>query len=154
MKKFNEFLLEGELEDLRMDLIGLGFTRWEVVISGEFNDKEWQTEFNSKGKGDTKEEAANFALSALLDLLYPTTYLPGKRFSDFMQHEIKEIRDFRYFVNKHEVASDLVKKTLSDTLYTQDLYKGIEEEEKLIVEIRMYEGLESGAIIKYEYYPQ
>jgi hypothetical protein len=154
MKKFHEFLLENEMDDLRMDLMGLGFTRWEVVIWGEFEDEEWQTEFNSKGKGDSKEEAAEFALSAILDVLYPTNYLPGKRFNDQMQHEIKGIRDFRYFEEEYGIASDLVKKTLSDSLYTQNLYKGIYEENKLTVEVRVYEGLESGGIIRYEYYPQ
>ena len=69
MKRFREFILENELEDLRRELGSLGFLRHEVqlevyaiVEEGVYfhNCQGW-----CKGAGDTKEAALKHALWAL-----------------------------------------------------------------------------------------
>ena len=58
MKNWREFLAEEELEDLRRDLIGLGFTRKKVVVKGSFILIEddgvsvWRCTFKSEGVGE------------------------------------------------------------------------------------------------------
>ena len=152
MKKFSEFLLENELEDLRMDLMGLGFTRWEVEMWGKFTDEDWEMDFSAKGKGDSKEEAAGFALSAILKMLYE----PTEEHSDISPYTyrktVNKMVDFDKWDKSylHARESTLVKKTLSNTLYTQDLYSPIYREQKLFVKVREYEGLKSGGMVQYE----
>jgi len=69
MKKFAQFILENELDDLRRELGSLGFLRHEVQLEvyaiveegGYFhNCQGW-----CKGAGDTKEAALEHALWAL-----------------------------------------------------------------------------------------
>lgn len=160
MKKFHEFLKESELDDLRADLVGLGFTRWEVEISGEFVDDEWVINFTAEGKGDTKEEAAEFAISVILQMLYRDYQInPPDQKKDLYQNEYyayilknKEISDFQWYWYEEEygVATDLVQKTLSNSLWTQNLYKGIMVERKLKVDVKEYEGMGKEGVVEYE----
>jgi hypothetical protein len=74
MKRFGEFLLENELEDLRKDLLNLGYSRKEVKLSGAFIYEDtrgisWECEYESVGYGDTEILAASYALSALIKCL-------------------------------------------------------------------------------------
>jgi hypothetical protein len=73
MKNWKEFLIEGELDDLRRDLIGLGFTRKKVIVKGSFMHTEdegvWSCTFESEGVGDGEKEAASYALLALIKLI-------------------------------------------------------------------------------------
>lgn len=152
MKYIKEFLLENELDDLRMDLMGLGFTRWEVEMWGKFTDKDWEMDFSAKGKGDSEEQAAGFALSAILKMLYEPPEEHGGISLFTYRKIVNKMVDFNKWDKSylHARESALVKKTLSNTLYTQDLYSPIYREEKLYVKVREYEGLKSGGVVQYE----
>lgn len=70
MKYIKEFLVESEIEDLRRDLMGLGYERWEVSMEGiatlKRGSNSWMSyEVWCKGVGDSKESALRLAIQAL-----------------------------------------------------------------------------------------
>lgn len=72
MKYIKAFLVESELEDLRRDLMGLGYERWEVSVNGTISirkevDRWMSYEVWAKGVGDTKESAMRYALQAIYE---------------------------------------------------------------------------------------
>jgi hypothetical protein len=73
MRKFQEFIVESELDDLRRDLMGMGFQKISATIDayGSSRISEYIESYNkyyegsSTGYGDTKEEALRHAILAL-----------------------------------------------------------------------------------------
>ena len=72
MKYIKEFLVENSLEDLRRDLMGLGYERWEVSMEGIATFKRGPNSWMSynvwcKGVGGSKESALRLTIQALYE---------------------------------------------------------------------------------------
>jgi hypothetical protein len=97
MKYIKEFLIENELEDLRRDLMGLGYERWEVSVNGTITIKKgsnrWMSyEVWSKGVGDTKESAMRYALQAIYKCVQEGEVIEGirERWDGEISKELKD----------------------------------------------------------------
>jgi len=159
MKKFQEFiieselenhriyrvknedsLLENELEDLRKDLLGLGFSRSEIQVEGRIIDEDYDLEFSGEGRGDSEEEAARMVVNAMCKMLFGRTKNKG-----VIEVEDGELKKWEELGVDPEV---LVSKTLNRTLEPDDFL--FTDGGHIDISIRSYEGLDSGGRVEFD----
>ena len=138
MKKFQEFIGESELDDLRRDLMSLGFSGYKVTLKSEdswenfgpYTDDQIWYDITAVGSAETEKKAAGLAISALLKIWSGNTKAEQEiRVDSVSNKTLTELS-----------MDDLIQKALKGNLLPHEIMENLDSYDPFKVKVEEYNG--------------